>query len=79
MSDKKLIETGMLLAKDGGPDADRVFLTYTITPPWWRFWRRARTVMVMTTGQARTLAAGLNQAVHRLDVKRNGERQIITL
>lgn len=59
-----------MLAQDGGAENDRVFLRATLTPPWWAFWRRRVTMLVMTAGQARTVAAGLNGAVHRLDIKR---------
>ena len=74
------LETGMMLARDSErPEDDRVFLRSIVTPPFWAFWRRRVTTLIMTTGQARTLAAGLNDAVHRLDVERNSKRRIITL
>lgn len=74
---KETIETGSMLA-ESGPDADRVFLRLIRIPPWWAFWRTRVRTCILTPGQARTVAAALNQAVHKLDTKRNGERRIIT-
>lgn len=73
---KESIETGSMLA-ESGRDADRVFLRLIRTPPWWAFWRTRVTTCILTPGQARTVAAGLNGAVHKLEVKRNGENRII--
>lgn len=74
------LETGMMLAKDSdNPEDDRVFLRSMRSGTWWTLWRQRVTTLIMTTGQARTLAAGLNDAVHRLEVKRNSKRRIVTL
>jgi hypothetical protein len=74
------LETGMMLARDSErPEDDRVFLRSIVTAPWWAFWRARVRTLVMATGQARTVAAGLNDAVHRLEVKRNSKRRIVTL
>jgi len=78
MDPKRTIETGMLLDREG-PDGDRVYLQYTVATPWWMFWRSGRSLLIMTPGQARTLARGLDQAVKTLETKRNGEKRIITL
>lgn len=72
-----MIETGSMLAQSG-PDADRVFLRVIRPAPWWAVWRERVTTCILTPGQARTVAASLLQATHKLDVKRNGERRIIT-
>lgn len=70
------IETGSMLA-ESGPEADRVFLKVIVAAPWWMFWRSRVVTCILQPGQARTIAAALNQAVHKLDTKRNGERRII--
>lgn len=73
------VETGMMLARDGDAVDDRVYLRSVQPGLWWTLWRSRVTVLIMTTGQARTVAAGLNDAVHRLEVKRNSKSRIITL
>lgn len=79
------LETGMMLAKDSErPEDDRVYMRSMQSGAWWTFWRPRVHMLIMTVGQARTLAAGLNDAVHRLEVKRNNkgrdpQRRIITL
>jgi len=74
------VETGMMLAKHSDrPQDDRVFLRSIESGRWWNLWRVRVVTLIFTTGQARTLAAGLQDAVHRLEVKRNSKRRIISL
>lgn len=74
------LETGMMFAKDSErPEDDRVYMRSMQSGSWWTLWRPRVVTLIMTTGQARTLAVGLNNAVHRLEVKRNSKRRIVTL
>lgn len=74
------VETGMMLAKHSDkPEDDRVFLRSIEPGRWWNLFRERVVTLILTTGQARTLAAGLQDAVRRLEIKRDNRRRIITL
>lgn len=70
------LESGFAMA-ESGPELDQVFIRFEVPRPWWwlRIFGRERVVTVLLDpGRARTLAASLHQAVHRLEIKRQRAR-----